>query len=35
MANVEAARAAGFKAVHVPVGAEFTEVLREYLSRNE
>lgn len=35
MANVEAARAAGFKAVHVPVGAEFSEVLRGYLSRNE
>ena len=33
-ANVEAAREAGFKAVHVPVGAEFTEILKDYLREN-
>ncbi|MDE6359270.1 MAG: HAD-IA family hydrolase, partial [Duncaniella sp.] len=33
-ANVEAARDAGFKAVHVPVGAEFTDILKQYLAEN-
>ncbi len=33
-ANVEAARDAGFKAVHVPVGAEFTDILKQYLTEN-
>lgn len=33
-ANVEAARAAGFNAVHVTPGAEFTEILKEYLAEN-
>ncbi len=32
--NVDAARQAGFKAVHVPVGAEFTDILKKYLAEN-
>lgn len=32
--NVGAARSAGFKAVHVPPGAEFADILKEYLAEN-
>lgn len=34
-ANVEAARKAGFKAVHVPPGSEFSDILEKYLTEHQ